>query len=88
MAIHTPSLLERFDLAEYRLCRRLNRGVRHAAVRVFFMTASRLGDGVIWYSLMAVLPFIYGTRGLRVTRYIPSHRDAMRATKLTVKVIW
>jgi undecaprenyl-diphosphatase len=67
MAIHTPSLLERFDHAEYRLCRRLNRGVNHAAVRVFFMAASRLGDGVIWYSLMAVLPFIYGTRGLRVS---------------------
>src|SRR4029453_7394929 len=29
-----------------------------------------------------------GTRGLRVTRYIPSHREARRATKLTVKVIW
>jgi undecaprenyl-diphosphatase len=67
MAIHTPSLLERFDHAEYRLCRRLNRGVNHAAVRVFFMAASRLGDGVIWYSLMAVLPFIHGTRGLRVS---------------------
>jgi undecaprenyl-diphosphatase len=67
MAIHTPSLLERFDHAEYRLCRRLNRGIEHTAIRVFFMTASRLGDGVIWYALMAVLPFVYGAQGLRVS---------------------
>jgi undecaprenyl-diphosphatase len=64
----TPvSLLERFDAAEYRFCRRLNRGVQHRALRVFFMAASRLGDGVIWYVLMAVLPFLYGERGMRVS---------------------
>lgn len=61
------SLLARFDLAEYRLCRRLNRGIEHAAIRVFFMAASRLGDGVVWYALMLALPFIYGAQGLRVS---------------------
>jgi undecaprenyl-diphosphatase len=60
------SLLTRFDHAEYRWCRRLNRGVEHAGIRVFFMTASRLGDGVIWYALMLALPFLYGAQGLRV----------------------
>jgi undecaprenyl-diphosphatase len=60
------SLLSRFDAAEYRLCRRLNRGIEHAPVRVFFMTASRLGDGVIWYALMLALPLIFGAQGLRV----------------------
>ena len=65
MATHS-SLLDRFDHAEYRLCRRLNRGVQHTWVRVFFRTASRLGDGVIWYALMLALPFIYGSQGLRV----------------------
>jgi undecaprenyl-diphosphatase len=60
------SLLARFDLAEYRLCRRLNRGVEYAGVRVFFMAASRLGDGIIWYLLMLALPFFYGAQGLRV----------------------
>lgn len=63
----TPgSLLERFDHAEYRLCRRLNRGVEHAGVRAFFRTASRLGDGPIWYALMLVLPLLFGAQGLRV----------------------
>jgi undecaprenyl-diphosphatase len=69
MATHgsfTGSLLARFDHAEYRLCRRLNRGVQHAGIRVFFMAASRLGDGVIWYTLMLALPFIHGAHGLRV----------------------
>ena len=65
MATH-GSLLARFDHAEYRLCRRLNRGVQHTWVRVFFKTASRLGDGVVWYALMLALPLLYGAEGLRV----------------------
>jgi undecaprenyl-diphosphatase len=58
--------MARFDTAEYRLCRRLNRGVEHAGVRVFFETASRLGDGILWYALMLALPFLYPERGLEV----------------------
>jgi undecaprenyl-diphosphatase len=61
------SVLARFDAAEYQLCRRLNRGVAYPAVRVFFRTASRLGDGVVWYVLMAALPLIYGAHGLEVS---------------------
>jgi undecaprenyl-diphosphatase len=61
------SLISRFDHAEYRLCRRLNRGVEHAGIRAFFMSASRLGDGMIWYLLMLALPFMYGAPGLRVS---------------------
>lgn len=65
MATH-GSLLDRFDHAEYRLCRHLNRGVERTWVRVLFRTASRLGDGVIWYALLLALPLIYN-RGLRVS---------------------
>lgn len=60
------SLLSRFDHAEYRLCRTLNRGARHAGIRAFFDMASRLGDGVVWYAIMLALPLIYGSRGLEV----------------------
>jgi undecaprenyl-diphosphatase len=60
------SLLARFDHAEYRLCRSLNRGVAFPVVRYFFKTASRLGDGVVWYVLMVALPLIYGARGLKI----------------------
>jgi undecaprenyl-diphosphatase len=69
MGSHTSSmgsLMARFDHAEYRLCRRLNRGVDNAAVRVFFKTASRLGDGIVWYAFMLALPFLYPGRGLDV----------------------
>lgn len=65
MATHS-SLLARFDLAEYRLCRRLNRGCEYAGIRVFFGIASRLGDGIVWYALMLALPLIYGAQGLKV----------------------
>src|SRR3954447_19776834 len=61
------SLLARFDDAEYRLCRSLNRGVAYPLVRGIFKTASRLGDGVIWYVLCAALPLLYGARGLQVS---------------------
>ena len=66
MATH-GEWLERFDAAEYRLCRRLNRGVAYKGVRVFFGIASRLGDGMIWYAIMLALPFVYGMRGFTVS---------------------
>jgi len=65
MATHS-SLLERFEAAEYRFCRRMNRGVQHRSLRVLFKTASRLGDGVVWYALMLALPLMYGERGMKV----------------------
>jgi len=65
MATHS-SLLARFEAAEYRFCRRMNRGVQHRSLRVFFKTASRLGDGVVWYALMLALPLMYGDRGMKV----------------------
>ena len=50
--------------AERRLCLAMNRwGARHA-LRRFFGVISRLGDGVFWYALMAVLAAIGGTRGI------------------------
>jgi undecaprenyl-diphosphatase len=65
MAGHT-SLMARFDHAEYRLCRSLNRGVAYPGVRYFFKSASRLGDGIVWYVLMTALPLLYGAQGVRV----------------------
>jgi undecaprenyl-diphosphatase len=58
-------IMARFDLAEYRLCRGLNRGASLGVVRVLFQTASRLGDGMVWYVLIAALPLLYGSAGAR-----------------------
>ena len=57
-AINT--VIARFDAAEYGLCRRLNRGASFALPRRMFQIASRLGDGLIWYALILVLPLMFG----------------------------
>jgi undecaprenyl-diphosphatase len=46
------------------LCVLFNRGVRRRAVQRLFAVISRLGNGVFWYALMAVLPFTYGDAGV------------------------
>ena len=43
------------------LCVRLNRISQFRFWRSFFRVVSRLGNGVFWYSLMALLPLAYGT---------------------------
>ena len=52
--------MARFDLAEYRLCRELNRGAALRGLGLMMRVASRLGDGALWYLLLAALPAIYG----------------------------
>ncbi|HYM41303.1 MAG TPA: phosphatase PAP2 family protein [Steroidobacteraceae bacterium] len=59
------ALMARIDAAEYGLCRALNRGSSLALPRQVFRIASRLGDGVVWYLLIVLLPLIYGAAALR-----------------------
>lgn len=54
------TVIARFDAAEYGLCRRLNRGASFAVPRRVFQIAGRLGDGLVWYALILVLPLLYG----------------------------
>ena len=58
-------IMARFDLAEYSLCRRLNRGAGVRPFGVLLRIASRLGDGIVWYLLVAALPLLYGRAALR-----------------------
>ena len=58
-------IMARFDMAEYRLCRRLNRGAGRRSLRILFQSASRLGDGIVWYVLVGLLPLIYGAAAAR-----------------------
>ncbi len=63
-----PSLnafMARIDAAEYGLCRTLNRGAAFAIPRYAFRIASRLGDGIVWYLLIVMLPILYGAAALR-----------------------
>jgi undecaprenyl-diphosphatase len=56
----------RFDAAEMKFCRYLNRSSRSSAIRQLFRGVSWLGDGWIWYATMLALPVIEGIDGLRV----------------------
>lgn len=53
------------DTAEQRLCRFANRGCRRTTIRTLFRVVSRLGDGVFWYTLIAIMPFIFGLNRLQ-----------------------
>ena len=59
------TFMARVDAAEYGICRRLNRGAAFPSLRLVFRIASRLGDGVIWYVLLALLPLLYGAVAIR-----------------------
>lgn len=51
------------DQAELNICRRFNRDVRSVGLVKVFQIASRLGDGVFWYVLIAVLTLCFGSEG-------------------------
>src|SRR5688572_16812543 len=53
----------RFDAAELRFCRYLNRSSRLSVVRDGFRAVSWLGDGWGWYAVMIALPVVYGMAG-------------------------
>ena len=48
-------VLARLNALDTAVCVRINRFNRERAVQHFFGAVSRLGDGVFWYGLMALL---------------------------------
>jgi undecaprenyl-diphosphatase len=60
----------RFDAAELKFCRYLNRSSRSSGIRQLFRTASWLGDGWVWYALMFALPVVYGVEGLQAALHL------------------
>ncbi len=63
MATRLATAFQRFDQAELRVCRYLNRPSGSQALRAFFRGASRLGDGWLWYALIALQPLLLGAQG-------------------------
>ena len=55
------------DALESGLCRRMNRGVQLPWFRAYCRIVSRLGNGVIWYSMLAAMPLIGGLEVLPET---------------------
>lgn len=62
--IRSERLWRRAGELDLSLCAVFNRGVRRRAVRRLFAVVSRLGNGVFWYALMAVLPLTFGAEGV------------------------
>ncbi len=54
---------QRISAADDTLCLLVNRISRRRAWAVFFRFISRIGDGIFWYALMAILPLLYGWQG-------------------------
>lgn len=64
--MNAAALFLRADQAERRLCLLANAAARRRLLRGLFRGVSRLGDGVIWYTLMASMPLWLGwAAGLR-----------------------
>lgn len=49
------------------LCIQFNRISSYRSVELLFRAISRLGNGVFWYSLMLVLPLLFGETGWRAS---------------------
>jgi undecaprenyl-diphosphatase len=61
--------LQQLDLD---LCISFNRISTYKLISSFFSIISRLGDGIFWYSLMLVLPMVYGLQGLVISFHMIS----------------
>lgn len=60
-------MVEKFISFELELCLFINKLSDYQVLRSFFATISRLGDGMFWYSLMLLLPLIYGFNAWQVS---------------------
>lgn len=60
-----PDRFHRLSRMELPICLRWNRAARWRSVRSLFQIASRLGDGVSWYTLMAALLVYHGSSAIR-----------------------
>jgi len=60
----------RFDAAELKFCRYLNRSSRSSPVRQLFRAVSWLGDGWVWYALILALPLVLGVDGWWATAHL------------------
>jgi len=63
-------LLNQLNDLEAPLCRAFSRHGEALETQRLFGIVSRLGDGIFWYLLMAVLPILYGRAGLEAALHM------------------
>ena len=79
--IRTEYWLHRLGNADLNLCLLFNRSCRYTVVVRFFTCVSRLGDGMFWYGLIILLPFIYDQSALQASIH-------MMLTGLTILAVY
>jgi undecaprenyl-diphosphatase len=65
--IGARTLRDRAWQAEANVCLLFNRACHRRAIAALFAAVSRLGDGIFWYVLIALLPALYGSAALAVS---------------------
>jgi undecaprenyl-diphosphatase len=60
----------RWSASDSGWCLRANRMCARRHVRLYFAAVSRLGDGVFWYALMAVMVLLDGPGGLKASAHL------------------
>lgn len=61
---------QRLDALELKLCLPCNGIARNPHVRAYFAAVSRLGDGIAWYAMLAVLPIVFGVESVLPTLHM------------------
>ena len=65
--MNLTNVWQRISVVDDNLCLLLNRLSHRQALALLFRFISRIGDGIFWYSLMLVLPLLYGWDGATAT---------------------
>lgn len=68
--MRAPPWRERWSRNDAGWCLRANRYALHQGARRYFALASRLGDGLFWYALMAALVVVDGMAGLAASIHL------------------
>lgn len=63
-------LLHQLNDREIPLCLLFNKVNHLKPVSLFFAIISRLGNGVVWYVLMLILPLLHGWEGVKVSLHM------------------
>ena len=56
----------RLGAFEAPICLRFNRSCHVRPLKTLFVSVSRLGNGSLWYTLILLMPVLYGWRGLEI----------------------
>ena len=70
MVKNRKSVLKKLHEIDTAMCLFMNCQSNHRIIRQFFKAASRLGDGIIWYILMAAFLLLDGMEGIKAVSHM------------------